>query len=142
MLLSCFILSEPNCQLKSQIKSSQQRSALTETQRHRGMMAATCVTHWSLNLAPGLPSTTTLQSRSKGLISSTEIQTETEQKTLMCASQTSFQLLPTRCSLGVLSLATLLDLALMGNISSSQVRLFNHCQLVIPDQYSRSSRVW
>merc|ERR1711962_1534873 len=96
--------------------TSRQRSALTETQNHLHMhrQHGTCATPTVANVHPGLQSTTALQSLSEGWRSSTErIAVETEQKTLTCASQTSFLLLPTRCSLGALSSATLLDLLLM-----------------------------
>ena len=70
-------------------------------------------------LHPGLPLTTTRQSPSKGLRYSTDLSLGGELEMLMSASQTSFQLLTARCSLGGPSLATLPDLALMGNTSLS-----------------------
>ena len=111
--------------------ATQQRSALMESQptgtRTRvKRMTATCVIHKNLASGhPGLQLTMALQSQSKGWRSLTaEIVVVGGLTTLTCASQTSFLLQPTRCSLGALFWATLLDLLLMENISSSQVNCF------------------
>ena len=73
-------------------------------------------------LHPGLPLTTTLQSPSKGLRYSTDLSLGGELEMLMSASRMNFRPLEARCSLAEPSLAILLDLALMGNTSSSQVK--------------------
>ena len=112
--------------------TTQQRSALMETQGQTWprtwvpRMTPTCVTHKNLASGhPGLQLTMALQSQSKGWRSLTEeIVVDGGLTTLTCASQTSFLLQPTRCSLGALFWATLLDLLLMENISSSQVKCF------------------
>ena len=91
-------------------------------------------------LHPGLPLTTVLQSLFKGLIYSTEVLMEGELEMLRCASQTSSQLLAARCFLAATSLAVLLDLPLMGNTLSSQVK--SNCDLIIPDAYPRSREGW
>ena len=94
---------------------------------------ATCATH-TTNVHPDLPSTTAVRWLSKGWRSSTEkVAAEIELRMLMYVSQTSFQLLAVRCSLEVFFLATLLDLALMGNILSSQVKCY---VLLIKDSWS------
>ena len=78
----------------------------------------------ALTLHPGLPLTTAPQSPSTGLRSSPDvIAVASELEMLMSASRMSFRPLQARCFLAEPSLAILLDLALMGNISSSQVKL-------------------
>ena len=89
---------------------------------------------------PGLQLTTALQSPFKGLIYSTEVLMEGELEMLRSASQTSSQLLAARCFLAATSLAVLLDLPLMGNTLSSQVK--SNCDLIIPDAYPRSREGW
>ena len=103
--------------------SMEQATALTETQSGiQDSATQTAMVHL------GLPLTMALQSSFKGLSYSTG-QVETYGRTmgngpetLMCASQMSFQLLAARCFLAEPSSANLLDLALMGNTSSSQVK--------------------
>ena len=83
-------------------------------------------------LDPGLPLTTALRSPFKGLRYSTDkIAVGHELKMLMFASRMSFRPLEARCSLAAPFLAILLDLALMGNTSSSQVKL--NCEIIIDD---------
>ena len=83
-------------------------------------------------LHPGLPLTTAPQSPSTGLRSSTDkIAVGIELEMSMSASRMSFRPLQARCSLAEPSLAILLDLALMGNTSSSQVKL--NCEIIIDD---------
>ena len=82
-------------------------------------------------LHPGLPLTTTLQSLFVGLRYSTEDTMGGTPEMLMYASRMSFQLLAARCFLAELSSAILLDLALMGNTSSSQVKL--NYEIIIDD---------
>ena len=125
--------------------TTQQRSALMETQRRTWprtgvlQMTATCATHKNLaNVHPGLPLTTAQPLQSKEWRSSIEeIAADSERTTLTCELQTRSPLLPARCSLEVLSSATLLDLALMGNILSSQVD--NQIFFInIPPEFSES----
>ena len=56
---------------------------------------------------------------------------EGELEMLRFASQTSSQVLAARCFLAATSLAVLLDLPLMGNTLSSQVK--SNCEMIIPD---------
>ena len=75
-------------------------------------------------LHPGSPLITAQESLLKGLSYSTEqTAVENELEMSMSAFRTSFQLLAAKCFLAAPSLAILLDLALMGNTSSSQVKL-------------------
>ena len=85
---------------------------------------------------PGLPLTTALQSPFKGLRYSTEaIAVGSELEMLKSASRTSSQLLAAKCSLAATTLAVLLDLLLLGNTLSSQVK--SNCEIVIADAYHR-----
>ena len=83
-------------------------------------------------LDPGLPLTTKLWSPFKGLRYSTEaIAVGSELEMLKFASRTSSQLLAAKCSLAATTLAVLLDLLLLGNTLSSQVK--SNCEIVIAD---------
>ena len=82
-------------------------------------------------LHPGLPLTMALSSLSNGLKYSTGQHMDRELEMSMSASRMSFRPLEARCSLAEPSLAILLDLALMGNTSSSQVKL--NCDIIIDD---------
>ena len=86
---------------------------------------------------PGLPLTTALQSLFKGLRYSTEaIAVGSELEMLKFASRKNFsQLLAAKCFLVATFLAVLLDLLLLGNTLSSQVK--SNCEIVIADTYHR-----
>ena len=86
---------------------------------------------------PGLPLTTALQSPFKGLRYSTEaIAVGRELEMLKFASRKNFsQLLAAKCFLAATFLAVLLDLLLLGNTLSSQVK--SNCEIVIADTYHR-----
>ena len=88
----------------------------------------------------GLQLTMALQSPFRGLKYSTEVLMEGELEMLRFASQTSSQVLAARCFLAATSLAVLLDLPLMGNTLSSQVK--SNCEMIITDAYPRSREGW
>ena len=79
----------------------------------------------------GLPLTTALQSPFKGLRYSTEEELGSELEMLTSASQTCFQLLAAKCFLAAPSSAILLDLPLMDNTLSSQVKSCCESSLLI-----------
>ena len=85
---------------------------------------------------PGLLLTMAHQSPFKGLRYSTEvIVVGGELEMLRSASQMSSQLLAAKCFLAATFLAVLLDLLLLGNTLSSQVK--SNCEIVIADIYHR-----
>ena len=117
-VLNCFSLSQPpyHPRVASSMETFRQQCASTEIQKDL-QRRATCATPMVLNNHPGLPLTMASLYKLKGWRSSTvRIAVEKERKTLRCGSQMSSLPLPARCSLVVLSLANLLDLAQMGNI--------------------------
>ena len=111
---------------------TQQAAALMEPQA----MIIPCATPWA-RLHHGLPLTTILQSPFKGLRYSTEaIAVGSELEMLKFASRKNFsQLLAAKCFLAATFLAVLLDLLLLGNTLSSQVK--SNCEIVIADTYHR-----
>ena len=121
--------------------SSEQPTVLTETQTLiKDLTAIGQSASHLLVQNPGLLLTMALQSPFKGLKYSTEVLMGGELEMLRCASQTSSQLLAARCFLAATSLAVLLDLPLMGNTLSSQVK--SNCEMIISDAYPRSREGW